>query len=143
MKRFLLLATALLGLVACEEVVENDIIWDKPYIAFDEESISIDAKGTEELIIPLTSTGVDDVMVVMDDNYDIESSSGDLIPREAWVEVVKVISEYDNPTRALPKWDSAIVVRVKSNDTGKVRKATISAVSFTLSDSIALEQLAE
>ncbi|MBR3911227.1 MAG: hypothetical protein IKJ48_01000 [Alistipes sp.] len=55
------------------------------------------------------------------------------------MEIVKVINEYDaeaGSTRALAKWDSAIVIRVQPNDTNYGRSATLSAQSFSASDRI-------
>ena len=120
---------------------------DVPKVNFEEEQITVGAEGAEELIIPLKSTGVDDVFIVYrggtEENWNVDSESGDLTPKESWIEIVRVINEYDNPTRALRVWTSAVVVRIKANDTGRERKAVITARSFTKSDQLTIIQLAE
>ena len=63
--------------------------------------------------------------------------------QEILIKVVKVIDEYEaeaDGTRALAKWDSAIVIKVTPNDTGYGRNATLSAKSFTKSDRIIIRQ---
>ena len=146
MKRYLFLVVAALCMASCEEVKE-DILMDVPKVNFEEEQITVGAEGAEELIIPLKSTGVDDVFIVYrggtDENWNVDSESGDLTPKESWIEIVRVINEYDNPTRALRVWTSAVVVRIKANDTGRERKAVITARSFTKSDQLTIIQLAE
>ena len=91
----------------------------------------------------LTSTGVDDATIRLIDNYEVDEN-GDHIALEPWAEIVKVIDNYEEgATRALACWDSAIVVRVKPNESGKERKAEISARSFTIRASIDLTQSGE
>ena len=77
------------------------------------------------------------------DRWEVDNESGDLTPKESWIEIVKVISNYDEQTRALAMYDSAIVVRIKANDKGVERSATISAQSFTKVDTMTITQLAE
>ena len=91
----------------------------------------------------LNSTGVDDATIRLTDNYEVDEN-GDRISLEPWAEIVKVIDNYEEgATRALACWDSAIVVRVKPNDSSKERKAVISARSFMISATIDLTQSAE
>ena len=123
----------------CEEIKGVDVIWDKPAIAFEEDQIIVDAEGGEFYIM-VNSTGIDHVSLSDDSNW-VEDENGDLVPIDEWIEVVKVINEYEaDGTRALVKWDSAIVIKVTSNDTGYGRNATLSATSFTKSDRIIIRQ---
>ena len=145
MKKYLFLAVAMLGLVACEETIfqrEQDV----PKIAFLEEEMTVEAAGAEEFIIPVQSTGIDEVYISTGDYFDrweVDNESGNLTPKESWIEIVKVIRNYDEQTRALAMYDSAIVVRIKANDKGVERSATISAQSFTKVDTMTITQLAE
>ena len=142
MKRIFFVATALVALMTatgCEEIKGVDVIWDKPAIAFEEDQIIVDAEGGEFYIM-VNSTGIDHVSLSDDSNW-VEDENGDLVPIDEWIEVVKVINEYEaDGTRALVKWDSAIVIKVTPNDTGYNRNATLSATSFTKSDRIIIRQ---
>ena len=135
MKRIFCIAAVLVALMvatSCEEIKGVDVIWDKPAIAFEEDQMIVDAEGGEFYIM-VNSTGIDHVSLSDDSNW-IEDENGDLVPIEEWIEVVKVINEYEaDGTRALAKWDSAIVIKVMPNDTGYGRNATLSATSFTKS----------
>lgn len=123
----------------CEEIKGVDVIWDKPAIAFEEDQMIVDAEGGEFYIM-VNSTGIDHVSLSDDSNW-VEDENGDLVPIDEWIEVVKVINEYEaDGTRALAKWDSAIVIKVMPNDTGYGRNATLSATSFTKSDRIIIRQ---
>lgn len=123
----------------CEEIKGVDVIWDKPAIAFEEDQMIVDAEGGEFYIM-VNSTGIDHVSLSDDSNW-VEDENGDLVPIDEWIEVVKVINEYEaDGTRALVKWDSAIVIKVMPNDTGYGRNATLSATSFTKSDRIIIRQ---
>ena len=145
MKKYLFLAVGMLGLVACEETIfqrEQDV----PKIDFYEEVMTVEAAGAEEFIIPVQSTGIDEVYISTGDYFDrweVDNESRDLTPKELWIEIVKVICNYDEQTRALAMYDSAIVVRIKANDKGVERSATISAQSFTKVDTMTITQLAE
>lgn len=142
MKRIFFVATALVALMTatgCEEIKGVDVIWDKPAIAFEEDQMIVDAEGGEFYIM-VNSTGIDHVSLSDDSNW-VEDENGDLVPIDEWIEVVKVINEYEaDGTRALAKWDSAIVIKVTPNDTGYGRNATLSATSFTKSDRIIIRQ---
>lgn len=145
MKKFMFLAVAVLGLVSCEEIIPSKIE-DKPEINFYEDAMTAEAVGAEEFIIPVKSTGIDEVYITADnysDRWEVDNESGDLTPKESWIEIVKVINNYDKQTRALIQWDSAIVVRIKANDSGLKREATVTARSFTKVDSIKITQLSE
>lgn len=146
MKKYLFCAVAVLCMASCEEVKE-DILMDVPKVNFEEEQITVGAEGAEELIIPLKSTGVDDVYIVYrggtDENWNVDSESGDLTPKEPWIEIVRVINDYDDTTRALRQWESAVVVRIKANEGHAARQAIIEARSFYKSDQLTIIQLAE
>jgi hypothetical protein len=136
-------AIAVLG-VSCENTFVPGKIEDKPFVEFFEESMSVGAEGGE-VIIPVTSTVVDNVEVIFNysDRWEVDEENGDLTPQEGWIKVVKVINEYEVPTRALAKWDSGICIVVEPNATGYERKAKISVQSFMLHDTIEIIQSAE
>ena len=151
MKKFMFLAVALLGLVSCDEIEGKGpgYIQDVPEINFYEETMTVEAAGVEELIIPVKSTGLNAVTIrsgestfaywtaQSDEIIDID------IDCDAWVGIVDVIEEYNKGTRALPLYESAIVVRIAANETGEERQATITARSYTKSDTITITQSAE
>lgn len=145
MKKIFFVAVAFVALVSvsCENTFIPGKIEDKPFVEFFEESIVVDAEGGE-MIIPVTSTGVDNVNISFSyfDRWEVDQESGDLTPEEGWIKLVKVIDQYDVPTRALAKWDSGICIVVEPNTTGDERKATISVQSFMLSDTIEIVQSA-
>lgn len=129
--------------VSCEHTIFPTKIEDKPYVEFFEESMAVGAEGGE-VVIPVTSTGVDNVTIVLSsgDRWVIDEN-GDMTPADSWIKLVKVINEYDAPTRALPKWDSGVSIYVEPNTTGYERKATLTVRSFTKTDSIEIIQAAE
>ena len=138
---FALLA-AMFAATSCEEVIDGPIT-DEPYIAFHEDQMIVPAEGGE-FYVPLTSTGIDNASLGKGSNW-VQDENGDLLPIDEWIEIVKVISEYDaeaEGTRALAKWDSAIVTKVQPNETGYVRSASLSANSFMISDHIIIRQSA-
>ncbi len=144
MKRIFSVAVALVALMAatsCEKINGGNVIWDEPKIAFFDDQVIVDAEGGE-FYIEVNSTGIDNVSLSDDSNW-VMDENGDLVPIEEWIEVVKVINEYEagaDGTRSLAKWDSAIVIKVMPNDTGYGRNATLSATSFTKSDRIIIRQ---
>ena len=145
MKKLFIVAIAAVAFVSvgCEETIFPNKIEDKPFVEFFEESIVVDAEGGE-MIIPVTSTGVDNVEVIFNysDRWEVDEENGDLTPKEGWIKLVKVINEYDVPTRALAKWDSGICIVVEPNTTGRERKAKIWVQSFMLHDTIEIIQSA-
>lgn len=145
MKKLFFVAVAVIAVlgVGCEETIFPNMIEDKPFVEFFEESMAVEAEGGE-VIIPVTSTGVDNVEIIFDysDRWEVDEENGDLTPQEGWIKVVKVINEYEVPTRALPKWDSGICIVVEPNATGHERKAKISVQSFMLHDTIEIIQSA-
>ena len=120
-----------------------------PAINFDEEAITVEAAGTEELIIEVTSTGLDTVTITSGEStFSYWTAMSDEIvdiniAGDGWIGIVDVIEEYNSGTRALPSYESAIVVRIVANETGEERQATITARSFTKSDTITITQSAE
>lgn len=145
MKKLFFVAIAAVAFVSvgCEEKIFPNKIEDKPFVEFFEESMAVEAEGGE-VIIPVRSTGVDNVEIIFDysDRWEVDEENGDLTPQEGWIKVVKVINEYEVPTRALPKWDSGICIVVEPNTTGHERKAKISVQSFMLHDTIEIIQSA-
>ena len=145
MKKLFFVAIAVIAVlgVSCEETILPNKIEDKPFVEFFEESMTVGAEGGE-VIIPVTSTGVDNVEIIFDyfDRWEEDAENGDLTPQEGWIKIVKVINEYEVPTRALAKWDSGISIVVEPNATGYERKAKISVQSFMLHDTIEIIQSA-
>ena len=129
--------------VSCEEVHFPGKIYDVPSVDLHEDTMTVSAAGGD-LIIPVTSTGVDNVTITLPtgDSWVIEEN-GDMTPADSWIKLVKVINEYDDPTRALAKWDSGISLYVEPNTTGYERTATIVVHSFQAIDTIVLTQSAE
>lgn len=126
--------------VGCEEVIVEPIKGE-PYIAFYEDQMIVPAEGGE-FYVPVNSTGIDNVSIADSSNW-VTDENGDLLPIDEWIEVVKVINEYDRQaeaTRALAKWDSAVVIKVQPNNTGYVRSASLSASTFSLGDHIIILQ---
>ena len=129
--------------VGCEREIIPNKIYDKPSVDIHEDIMTVSAAGGE-LIIPVTSTGVDNVTIALSsgDSWIIDEN-GDMTPADSWIKLVKVINEYDDPTRALAKWDSGISLQVEPNTTGYERRATIMVYSFQAMDTITLTQSAE
>ena len=140
---FIAVVASLTFAVGCEQEIIPNKIYDKPSVEFYEESMTVSAEGGD-VIIPVTSTGVDNVEVIFNyfDRWEVDDENGDLTPQEGWIEIVKVINEYEVPTRALAKWDSGISIVVEPNTTGHERKAKISVQSFMLHDTIEIVQSA-
>ena len=149
MKKFMFLAVAMLGLVSCDVIEGGDYIQDVPAINFDEEAMTVEAAGAEELIITVKSTGLDAVTIRSGESIFAywKAQSDEIvdinIAGDGWVGIVEVIEEYNSGTRALPSYESAIIVRIAANETGEERQATITARSFTKSDTITITQSAE
>lgn len=146
MKKLFFAAVAFMAFmsVSCENTIFPGKIEDKPKVEFYEESITVGAEGGE-LIIPVRSTGVDNVTISYNyqDRWEVDEENGDLIPQEGWITLVKVIDQYEMPTRALAQWDSGISIIVEPNTTGYEREAQISVQSFMLNDTIEIIQSAE
>ena len=140
---FIAVVASLTFAVGCEREIIPNKIYDKPSVDLHEDTMTVSAAGGD-FIIPVTSTGVDNVTIALPsgDSWIIDEN-GDMTPADSWVKLVKVINEYDDPTRALAKWDSGISLYVEPNNTGYERSATIMVYSFQAMDTITLTQSAE
>ena len=140
---FIAVVASLTFVVGCEREIIPGKIYDTPSVKFYEESMTLSAEGGD-VIIPVLSTGVDNVIIQLSsgDRWVIEEN-GDKTPKDSWIKFVKVIDQYDVPTRALAKWDSGISLYVEPNTTGYERSATITVSSFMVSSSIKITQSAE
>ena len=100
---------------------------DIPEVEFYERSYEVPATGGE-MIIPVNSTGLDEVGI----KY-YGSNNKD------WCEVVEIIDRYDM-TRALAEWDSGIKIKFEPNNSGKRRVVRIVATSFGAEDRVIIRQ---
>ena len=132
MKKFLVLAVAALAMFGC-------VIEDTPVVSFYEESYTVSSKGGE-LIIPVNSTGVDEVSISYQsgmDAWEVDPETGDKTP-SGWIKVVKLIEDYD--TRALAQWTSGIVLQIEPNDRGAERIGYVTVRSFMAEEKVAIKQ---
>ena len=132
MKKFLILAVAAIAMVGCA-------IEDKPVVSFYEESYTAPSNGGE-LIIPVNSTGVDEVSISYQsgmDAWEIDPETGDKTP-SGWIKLVKVIEHYD--TRELAQWDSGIVLQIEPNDSSVERIGYVTVRSFMIEKKVAIKQ---
>jgi hypothetical protein len=135
-KYFLMMAVASVALVSCEPILQ-----DCSEIQFDLQQLEVAAEGGD-LIIKVTSTGIDDVLIDLD-NLE-QDEDGNLTPGEEWITLNKVIYHYDeNATRELPLYISGIDITVAPNTTGKTRTARIYATSYNKTETIEIVQAAE
>lgn len=100
---------------------------DIPEVDFYERSYEVSAAGGE-MIIPVNSTGLDEVGIKYYDNNNKD-----------WCEVVEIIDHYDM-TRALAEWDSGIKIKFEPNNSGKRRSVRIVATSFGAEDRVVIKQ---
>lgn len=113
---------------------------DIPQVSFPESSYMIPASGGE-MIIPVLSTGVDDVRIEYSDHADwVVAENGDMTPSQGWIELIKVINDYQTTSRTLAQWTSGIVINVAPNTTKYQRSATISVNSSTASATMSITQ---
>ena len=132
MKKFLILAVATLAMVGCA-------IEDTPVVSFSQESYTVSSDGGE-LIIPVNSTGVDDVQITYQsglDAWEIDPETGDKTP-SGWIKVVKVIEHYD--TRDLAQWDSGIVLQIEPNTSEIERVGYVTVRSFMAEAKVTIKQ---
>ena len=132
MKKFLILAVATLAMVGCA-------IEDTPVVSFSQESYTVSSDGGE-LIIPVSSTGVDDVQITYQsglDAWEIDPETGDKTP-SGWIKVVKVIEHYD--TRDLAQWDSGIVLQIEPNTSEIERVGYVTVRSFMAEAKVTIKQ---
>lgn len=129
--------TLFASIIACFALVGCGKITDTPRLEFEQESYIVSDNGGE-VVIPVVSTGIDDVRVSYShsDRWDTDSQ-GNLTPKEGWIEIKQVIWEV---TRELASFDSAVVINVKPNNSGYERQANVIVRSFTLSKSVKIIQ---
>lgn len=132
MKRLFIIALAAMGIASCAPK-------DVPMVEFSQERYTVSRDGGE-LIIPVSSTGVDNVTISYPngDIWEIDPTNGDMTPVEGWIKVVKVINNYE--TRALASWTSGICLEIAPNDTDQVRSADVTVRSFQKSEKVVVEQ---
>lgn len=133
MKKFLILAVAALAMVGCA-------IKDTPAISFYEESYTVSSEGGE-LIIPVSSTGIDAVTISYQssmDAWEVDPETGDRTP-SGWIKVVKLIEHYEQ-TRDLAQWDSGIYLQIEPNEGGVERIGYVTVRSFMIEKKVAIKQ---
>ena len=103
-----------------------------------EQSSYVVSESGGELVIPVVSTGIDDVRVSYShsDRWDTDQQ-GNLTPKEGWIEIKQVI--WDN-TRALAQFNSGVVLEVEPNTSSYERRAKVIVRSFTISKSVEIIQ---
>ena len=133
MKKFLILAVAALAMVGCA-------IEDTPVVSFYEESYTVSSDGGE-LIIPVSSTGIDAVTISYQssmDAWEVDPETGDRTP-SGWIKVVKLIEHYEQ-TRDLAQWDSGIYLQIEPNEEGAERIGYVTVSSFMLEKKVTIKQ---
>ena len=134
MKRFIVLAVAAIALMGCA-------IEDTPVVQFNEESYTVSSSGGE-LIIPVSSTGVDEVRISYQSGMDaweiIDPETGDRVP-SGWIKVVKVIEHYEQ-TRELAQWQSGIYLQIEPNEGGVERIGYVTVRSFMAEAKVTIKQ---
>ena len=134
MKKLLVLAVAAIAMVGCAK-------WDVPAVSFNEESYTVSSEGGE-LIIPVSSTGVDDVQITYrhgDDAWEYDQETGDQTPTGGWIKLVKVIKSYET-TRDLPQWQSGIYLQIEPNTSDCERVGYVTVSSFTAEARVTIKQ---
>lgn len=133
MKKFLILAVAAIAMVGCA-------IEDTPVVSFYEDSYTVSSKGGE-LIIPVSSTGVDGVEITYRssmDAWEVDPETGDRTP-SGWIKLVKVIEHYEQ-TRDLAQWDSGIYLQIEPNESGVERIGYVTVRSFMAEEKVTIKQ---
>ncbi len=134
MKRFIVLAVAAIALMGCA-------IKDTPVVEFSESSYTVSSEGGE-LIIPVSSTGVDEVRISYQSGMDawevIDPETGDRVP-SGWIKVVKVIEHYEQ-TRELAQWQSGIYLQIEPNEGGVERIGYVTVRSFMAEAKVTIKQ---
>ena len=134
MKKLLVLAVAAIAMVGCQ-------IKDIPSVSFTEESYTVSSEGGE-LIIPVSSTGVDDVHITYrhgDDAWEYDQETGDKTPTGGWIKLVKVIKNYET-TRDLAQWQSGIYLQIEPNTSDCERVGYVTVSSFTAEARVTIKQ---
>ena len=135
-KVFLKLALAgicLAGAISCSKN-------DSAFISIDTTDYIVDSRGGE-LTIPVTSTGVSDVIIDMEysSRWVTDPKTGDKIPVEPWIRVSRIIEKYPQ-SKALPTKHSAIVLDIAPNEVQAQREATVEVKSFNVSKTLRIIQ---
>ena len=125
------------SLIACFALVGCGKITDTPHLEFEQSSYIVSENGGE-LVIPVVSTGIDDVRVSYShsDRWNTDSQ-GNLTPKEGWIKIKQVIWE---TTRELAVFDSGVVLEIEPNKSSYERKASVIVRSFTISKSVDIIQ---
>ncbi|MBQ2703319.1 MAG: BACON domain-containing protein [Alistipes sp.] len=134
MKKILMMCVVVLAIASCNKIS------DTPKVEFEKSSYTISAEEGK-YIIPVNSTGVDEVSLEYDDytdRWEVDNATGNLYPKEGWIELIRVISNYE--TRDLASWRSGIEIEVEENEGYFERKAYITVRSFTASKRVAVIQ---
>ena len=130
----MVLAVAAIAMVGC-------MIKDIPSVSFSEENYSVSSEGGE-LIIPVSSTGVDDVHITYrhgDDAWEYDQETGDMTPTGGWIKLVKVIKNYET-TRDLAQWQSGIYLQIEPNTSDRERVGYVTVSSFTAESKVTIKQ---
>ena len=132
MKKIFILAAMAIGRIACSPK-------DVPAVSFNQDTYTVSRDGGE-LIIPVSSTGIDNVTIYYPngDMWEVEPQTGDMIPALGWIKLVKVINDYN--TRALAQWTSGLKLEITPNDTDHERSATITVRSFNTEATVTVKQ---
>lgn len=137
MKRLVMLAIVAMGLLGCSKIT------DTPVINFEESSYTVSVKGGE-LIIPVNSTGVHEVIITYrgGENWEVDSTTGDRTPTVGWCQLVRVIEHYEQETktRDLAQWTSAIELHIEPNTTDFERVAYVTVKSFSKEATVTVKQ---
>lgn len=119
---------ATLALAICfTSCIKQDI----PSISVFQEEYIVDSSGGE-IIIPVLSTGIDDVTLKLgySDKWITNPTNGDRTPAKPWITISRIIESYPQ-TKALNTWTSAVVLSIEPNETKYVREATVQMRSFS------------
>jgi hypothetical protein len=139
MKRLTIAAIAAVAMLAtsCQR------IWDVPVVELAQSEYNVSSTGGV-MVIPVCSTGIDDVEVSYKWNSDEweTDANGDMTPKEGWCKVVKIIKEYE-ATRELPVWDSGVQIEIQPNTVSVERTAYITVWSFNQSAVVTITQTAK
>ena len=121
-----------IGMIACSPK-------DVPAVSFNQDTYTVSRDGGE-LIIPVSSTGIDNVTIYYPngDMWEVEPQTGDMIPALGWIKLVKVINDYN--TRALAQWTSGLKWEIAPNTTDHERSATITVRSFNTEATVTVKQ---
>lgn len=139
MKRFLnltILCAVVVALTGCK-------IKDTASISVEQEAYIVTAGGGK-LVIPVTSTGIDDVKVDYREEYYEWSvdENGDKIPAAGWISLERIIHDYEPQTRELPSYGEGISLIITPNLSGIERQATLRLRSFNKEAFVTITQVA-